>query len=414
MLELNGTKPEYRMYILCYIDPKKIFVLIKLQLQSDCFCEELSFCVKMKSLNLLRICNFCRKFHTNSILHSATNLNKPESISKLLKKHQCLNKKPRGKNSVYLLNKDVSDEVAKVINNEQTNKASVILELNSGPGVLSSSLVDCSSGNVICTEQLDEFQPYLQELKSRYPGRVTVSQWEPIGSLFKTSPLSVVNKYFDRESEVMSQIPNQDWTNAPPLTVVGSVLPHRWYLYLSYLIKHLAMRDGLYSAGRVEWFLFIPSRGFRWYWNAAQSRSIGSFYSTQGIMLTLLFNMKHHLTLPASTFTPHFPGEKSLSEKSVRTIKVKKDDAHLLQLTPKADCCLTGDDVIKFQLFLQQLLSRGKNQRLIPRMEQWIPGIGIPLINLGCTMMQKMGDIDPDQLLEIYKVGLIGGSCIFD
>ncbi|XP_076436453.1 dimethyladenosine transferase 2, mitochondrial-like [Babylonia areolata] len=125
------------------------------------------------------------------------------------------------------------------------------------------------------------------------------------------------------------------------------------------------------------------------------------FYSHLAIILHLLFDLHLCAQLPGWKFTPRFPEKRVSAEKQCQ-LEVSNSMRYLVHLRPRQDQPLSSTDVPAFHTFLRQLMQR-KKIRLIPKMEQLVPGCGPHLIRLEVTMMTLVADLSPHHFLTIFK-----------
>ncbi|XP_036363069.1 uncharacterized protein LOC115217429 isoform X2 [Octopus sinensis] len=136
------------------------------------------------------------------------------------------------------------------------------------------------------------------------------------------------------------------------------------------MINCLGTKESIYSLGRPELFLLVPARNYK---------------------------------LKVSDVFPHFAVPRKFQTPSNSPVTVNKDSIYFIKIVPKQirDAISDSETYAKFLTFLNQVLQK-RSSRLIPKMESWLPGSGVHLIRMGYTMMHLIGEVSPEQYLELY------------
>lgn len=205
------------------------------------------------------------------------------------------------------------------------------------------------------------------------------------------------------ENFICQRLPHKSWTDKPVasvFSVLGS--PYLNNSLPPFFIRKLGLVSGLYAAGRVEWFQFLqPVAARRLLCGDGNYPAI--FYFASGAIMNALYDVTLCATLSSSDFDPEYITQQYQKEVEVDGILITKDTVPLVKLVPKKDLfnIIPHEEIWPFYLFLKQIF-RKRRERIIPLMEKFVHGCGLRMIDIGFTMMCQVGDIKPQQFLDLY------------
>lgn len=308
----------------------------------------------------------------------------------------------RGTQQVYMLDKTVAGQISEAVRKHQSDPDVPLLESNPGPGLVTRKLLLAGLKKVVAVESLEGFLPHLKKLQKEVGARVLsvfhmqhatftqLPQWNP----------EIVGE--EPQGSLASIIAQGNRTGGPPLTVLNTVPHLREGVFFKCLLDSWTSQQGLFTLGQPEWFLFVSPQFYKSLLVAAmdENRPTKKF-SNLAVVLHLLFYIHKCTEVPGDMFTPIFPRRQSVAR--VKMPKETSDEMRYLVLfRPLTDPLLTSMEIPAFFGFVKQVLQKTRD-RLIPKMEQLIPGCGIHLIILGITMMTKTGDLSITTLVDIFK-----------
>lgn len=156
--------------------------------------------------------------------------------------------------------------------------------------------------------------------------------------------------------------------------------------YFTSICLHRESQLNEFQGRRPEFFFVVNDRAWSSLVAGVNNRGKAR---PQDILFQFLFDFEHLDVLPRASF---FPWK-----------NVKTSEYHFVRIRPKSDLGLVkgaNADVIQFFIFN---LFRNKNNRLIPLLETWIPGIGLQLIRNGMTLHQTAADIQVQEIATLIN-----------
>ncbi|GAB1601249.1 uncharacterized protein LOC115217429 [Argonauta hians] len=301
----------------------------------------------------------------------------------------------------YIFDEDVADKVATKIIEERQLKNVPIIEYNPGPGLLTKKLFEKGAKSVIGIEAKSVFEPYLKKTQS-FVGkkRFKYHFWDPFMNVVLDSKR--MSYLHTKEGESFQDIKQKSWEAGPYASIFGIVNPHKSRYFISLLINCLGTKESIYSLGRPELFLMIPARTYRTLSLKFPNTNYLSYRRTSSA-LNLFFDSELLLEFKVSDVFPLFSVPRKFLNHSSSFVTVNKDSVYFVKIFPKklVNTIPSPELYSKFLTFLNQVLQK-RSSRLIPKMESWLPGSGIHLIRMGYTMMHLIGELSPEQFLDIF------------
>ncbi|XP_055957007.1 dimethyladenosine transferase 2, mitochondrial [Patella vulgata] len=319
----------------------------------------------------------------------STDIQTRNNVDIFVQNHPCLAKPSvNKKKAFYILEEDVADSIAEVVK-ENIDRNNVIVEVNPGPGILTQSLLKTVTDNLIAVESNQEFLPYIQELQDNESDKkLSIINYD-VFDMYKNRN----DEKLEQENEIVDLLPKIPWTEDISASIIGILHPRLESWFMTYIAQEFCQGSGLFMAGRLQWFLFVSPRFYRML-ISKKSKKLDTLFE-------LLFDIKICHQVPISNIYPKY----SKMKITKMAESVNENVTYLIKFTPKPESfdILHPHEINKFILFLKQLLLKS-SERLIPRMEELVPGCGMYLIKDGFSMMQSLKTITPKQCLQIFKL----------
>ncbi|XP_049805483.1 dimethyladenosine transferase 2, mitochondrial isoform X2 [Schistocerca nitens] len=247
--------------------------------------------------------------------------------------------------ALYLVDDDVADEIVTTINKEVESLNSPIIEANPGLGLITKRLLNCGAQNLQLYESSAEFKARLQAIEEENRSRVT---------LYSADILDLAKFKFQdkmdsgsRVETIIKRVPARSWNDDIAFRVVG-VLPS--FGFLKYLMLSHILQSGLMLQGRPELYVVISPTLY------------------------------------------HF---KAAEEEYMYLVKIVARKDFFEKVVPV-------EHLQPLWYFLRTHMMSRRN-RIVPQLEQWIPGCGPRLIIKGRSIFDQFGDLNPPELLSLFK-----------
>ncbi|KAL3874956.1 hypothetical protein ACJMK2_037904 [Sinanodonta woodiana] len=307
-----------------------------------------------------------------------------------------------------ILDAGVAETVMKLVWENQINKSSTLIISNQGKNPhITNAALKVGFPDIILTEKNSDVLKGHLKIAQKFPacrvkGRVlNLFDW--------TFTNLLTEENLQQEMNTLGQFEQNPWSDDPPLTVFGIVTPGTvvGQNLFKYLTNQLVTFGSLYTKGSVDWFLFINPMNYQALVKGKLQHHFKT-YRPQPIMVNILYDWKVLLKLPAVSFWPPLYDVKFKKEEvKYGSTVIRKNEIYLVQFTPKASLfqehLLEVRDINACFMFLEQLLAN-KSRRLIPRIEQMVPGSGIELIKMGYTMVTLVADLkSPEEMVHLFK-----------
>lgn len=258
----------------------------------------------------------------------------------------------------------------------------VILHVNPGSSVLIESLFQLCGHQQIAWEPRKLYSDCLKSLTKIYETK-----------------FAYCSKSFVRDSQmkILDGVLVNDKTNDTTLhaKIVGNV-PEMYELILKLvLILSRCSKLRLCQFGTIEPILIVTGSEYRLMTEAEYFWQKYQYWRTA--VYELLLRTELLKTVPLSAF--------SHTRYVLKPTRFDYDREHFyivrLSLRKDLDSVSSGVDVIGMMLFLRTI-NRMKKQRVIPAMEHLCPDIGIALLELGISMMDRISDMPLNTWPGIY------------
>lgn len=319
----------------------------------------------------------------------------------LMKNYPFLSEKLR---QVYVLDQDVAGEIVKAVRNNQADPNVPVLEANPGLGIVTRALLKSGVTRIVVAEALSKFVPYLSELSTKTVGTsLKILNWDHFSLYQRLADNDLPCAYKHFEDTMAEIIPHKDWDDGPPLTVLGVIPSNKDRMYMTHMVMSCARQYGLFMIGRPEWFLIVSPSFYKNILVLGLTRRTGHgiYFTHLGVTLGLVFDIQLCGQFPGWQFIPHFPEKRRVLAHQPFP-SMSENMRYLIRLRARKEQIIPLTDIPIFYSFLSQIL-KCRKQRLIPKMEQLVPGCGIHLIVSGFSIMLPILDVSTDQFVFIFK-----------
>lgn len=260
----------------------------------------------------------------------------------------------------------------------------LVLEANSGPGLLSRQLLEGRRLPDTCRWRLFEHRPpFLEGL------RALVEAWPDRLELVTEDVL----RMHGREDILLAGIPHRPWTDEGAEAVLVATLSRvREVSFLRYLLHQLPMGASYFGRGRLPLLLFL-SQTEASHIKAGRGSNF-RHYRDVSVLYNLFFDIDLCGQVPRDLFLPP------------RGLKAQAS-LELVRLVPRRDLWeLAGsaERLPEFVFFVRQNMVR-RTAYVLPCLEKWIPGCGPRLVRAGAArVFERMGDLSPERMLELFRL----------
>ncbi|KAJ2953334.1 hypothetical protein O0L34_g924 [Tuta absoluta] len=264
--------------------------------------------------------------------------------------------------SMYLINRKTAKGIAKVIQSHLDG--SPVVEVNPGLGFLSEELLRVHKNHHYLYETSSHFMPCLENLKQQYPKRVSVR----IADFFGMWKLAFQDKMDGghRIKDLLGDLSTDD--NSRVVKVVGSM---PGLSFVKHLIYTIVFHNAESQLGRPDLFITMPGSKFEF---LTDSEIQLSKHKSIPALFQVLFDYQVLTTIPTVHFLPwtHPADSKTATMMDGHCLK-------LVNITQKEKLPCPPDYLpLLWYFFKPHVFSR--STRVIPMLEQWIPGCGVWLI----------------------------------
>ncbi|XP_049954047.1 dimethyladenosine transferase 2, mitochondrial [Schistocerca serialis cubense] len=299
--------------------------------------------------------------------------------------------------ALYLVDDDVADEIVTAINKEVESLNSPIIEANPGLGLITKRLLNCGAQNLQLYESSAEFKARLQAIEEENRSRVT---------LYSADILDLAKFKFQdkmdsgsRVETIIKRVPARSWNDEIAFRVVG-VLPS--FGFLKYLMLSHILQSGLMLQGRPELYVVISPTLYHHL--TCNSKASYRYYRSTTVIFQLIFEAMLLSKVPRKAFFPWIT--RNMGKKKLDEFKAAEEEyMYLVKIVACKDFFEKVVPVEHLQplwYFLRTHMMSRRN-RIVPQLEQWIPGCGPRLIIKGRSIFDQFGDLNPPELLSLFK-----------
>ncbi|KAF2899754.1 hypothetical protein ILUMI_02530 [Ignelater luminosus] len=301
--------------------------------------------------------------------------NKPhfDEVVKLIPPEYFVSKRRLALQHLHLADKDIAKDVTShVLPFVLRNKEQIICETNAGLGLISAELLQNNIETVRMYETCPDFRNLIKDLYASYLDRIELF----VKDIYSLSMLAYIDKYDNqgRVEQLLQGVPRRSWKDDPVMTIIG---PMANLKFIDYLMKMLALQQGIACLGRIQIFaLMKPLDYFKCTATTGMSLRI---YQVLSILFQLFFDCKLIEKYPRKSFLPWETKPSSVSPKMFEYIQEDMDYIYLVQINFKQTLPVKAEHLLYLYYFVKQGFRRGRTL-VIPTLETWLPDIGTKLI----------------------------------
>ncbi|XP_029036572.1 dimethyladenosine transferase 2, mitochondrial [Osmia bicornis bicornis] len=296
---------------------------------------------------------------------------------------------PSRKNTdLYLTNPEVAKKFVTLIKDDLLKNMYHVVEANPGFGYLTEELFKIGVPFIHLFENSSEYWIHLNNLCTKFPNQLSITKL----NLFNISKmLTGVSVHSDIIYKLINNVQQRKWEEESCMQVIGTTSKS---VFIRHLILSTIFQTGLTMFGRPIFYLAIPS-------STCDKFTCIERSTTLYIMFNILFNYEIYGTVDRKAFIPQY------KSKEAKRKRVTKDDSSVLnviKIEPKPDLFTlfkTKKNLIYFWHFVRYSFYK-PNTRVIPTLENLVPGCGIKLIALNYNIFTEFGDLNPRQIYDLF------------
>uniref|UniRef100_A0A8D8VC96 Dimethyladenosine transferase 2, mitochondrial n=1 Tax=Cacopsylla melanoneura TaxID=428564 RepID=A0A8D8VC96_9HEMI len=170
--------------------------------------------------------------------------------------------------------------------------------------------------------------------------------------------------------------------------------------FLRYILRNFSHQNGILALGRPIMYLLITPATYQKL--IAGPHEPWNLYKPLAVLFQIIFHIELLSKVDRRSFVPWpTPYKKTeskgnLSEDSLYLIRIE-GKKHLYQKLGKENI----ERVNTLQKFVTHVIGR-KKQRIIPTIEQWVPGFGPHLIARNINVYDSFNKLTPDEIFDIF------------
>ncbi|KAG7297932.1 hypothetical protein JYU34_018687 [Plutella xylostella] len=265
--------------------------------------------------------------------------------------------------SMYLIHKQTATVIAETLK-EHLNTGSPVVEVNPGFGFLTEELLKHRIEPLHLYEVSNNFSPFIMELQKKYPDKFS----HKVADFFGMWKLAFQDKIDNgnRIKELLGDLTTDD--NDRILKIVGAM---PGISFVRHLINTIIFHHSHNQLGRPDLYMAMPGD----YFNFLTDQGMQNVkHKSLPAMFQLLFDTKVITKIPKTYYLPwmHPPDKKKASV-------IDEYCLYLVNIKQKQQLPCSSDHLpLLWYFFRPHMIS--KSTRIIPMLEQWIPGCGVWLI----------------------------------
>ncbi|XP_047033927.1 dimethyladenosine transferase 2, mitochondrial isoform X1 [Helicoverpa zea] len=315
-------------------------------------------------------------------------------------------KKYKSPESMYIINKKTANEIVNTIKN-RINNDSPLIEVNPGFGFLSEELLQCQNNPIYMYEMSSQFSTHINKLQEKYPGRIKFK----VADFFGMWKLAFKDKMDqgNRIEELLGDLCTDDKDRV--VKIIGSM---PGLSFVKHLINNIIFHNSTNQLGKPDLFITMPGHHYKFLTdNEVQLRKHRSIPA----LFQMLFDHKVLTSVPKVHFLPW-----THKTDSKKNSLIEEHTLLLVNITQKDKLpCPSEYLPLLWYFFRPHMFS--KSTRVIPMLEQWIPGCGVWLITgqdppdtnkelapnkddaqlPHMTIFTEFGDLNLQQKITVFK-----------
>ncbi|XP_047536831.1 dimethyladenosine transferase 2, mitochondrial [Vanessa atalanta] len=315
-------------------------------------------------------------------------------------------RKYKSPETMYLINHKTAKEITETLV-KYLRKDAPVVEVNPGFGFLTRELLRCQPNRIYLYESSNHFVQFLNDIKTQHPDRIKYK----IADFFGMWKLAFQDKMDqgNRIEKLLEELATDD--NDRILSIVGA-MPS--LSFVKHLINTIVFHNATSHLGRPDLYIVMPGHYYEF---LADSSVQMNKHKSVPSLFQLLFDYEVLNKVPKVHFLPW------TYTSNTQKISVMDDFClYLVKITQKTKLpCLPSDLPLLWYFFKRHTFS--SSTRIIPMLEQWIPGCGVWLITgqdppdtnkelspgeddaklPHMTIFTEFGDLNLKQKITIFK-----------
>ncbi|XP_013184211.2 dimethyladenosine transferase 2, mitochondrial [Amyelois transitella] len=273
-------------------------------------------------------------------------------------------RKYKSPENMYLINKDTAGEIVTVMK-EYIDKDCPVVEVNPGFCFMSQELLNQVPNHIYMYEMSHHFAPHLNLLKNKYPGRITYK----MADFFGMWKLAFKDK-LDQGNRMKDLLGNLASDNSDRIVKIVGSMPG--LAFVKHMVNNIIFNYTTNQLGRPDLFITMP--GYHYEYLTDNEIQFNKHKSLPALF-QMLFDYKILTNVPKVHFLPW-----TYKQSGKRVTMMDEYRMYLVNITQKEKLpCPPEYLPLLWYFFKPHMLT--KNTRIIPMLEQWIPGCGVWLIS---------------------------------
>ncbi|RZF42842.1 hypothetical protein LSTR_LSTR003666 [Laodelphax striatellus] len=325
-----------------------------------------------------------------------------KATSEFINSRECLRKMKnlfemsfaeQARNGPYLCDEIVARTICESIERTITSKDMPVIELNPGVGFLTKEIIDAGLLNLQLFEPSSNFCSYLME---KFPNLQIHKK--NVSKLWKLLYLDEMDGG-SRTSEIFSGIEAKSWDDDPSYCLIAAI--YNTDFVKSFIVGTM-LQENLFHYGRPECYLVLDPLAYSMLTNRGD---LGNrIYTPLSVLFQNTFDSELLLKIPRNVFLP--VRKLKINRKSNHCVKLANEEGdllYLIKITGRTEVAGLREIGLSsaFFNFVSQVFNV-KTNRLIPFLEQWMPGCGPKLISMGYTVYTLSGELNPEEAYSIF------------
>ncbi|XP_077300370.1 mitochondrial transcription factor B2 [Arctopsyche grandis] len=271
-----------------------------------------------------------------------------------------------------------------------------LLEINPGFGYLTKELLDLHFPKINLYETSSNYEQFLMKLQKQYPNRLQY-KIEDFFGMWRMSFLDKLDSG-NRIEKLFDSIETKPWESECIITGIGCTPS---LSFVKHLIMSIIFQNSLISLGRPEFYLLMSPLDYISL-KIVDENTVN--YRATPVVFNTLFEHQMITKLPRKDYLPqHVIKPTKVNTKKAELINSEKDYIYLVHICAKEKLPCPKENLPLFWYFCKHHL-RNREYRIIPKLEEWIPGCGIWLIteqNPPGTSLQTLPNENDEKLPHI-------------
>ncbi|XP_031843334.1 mitochondrial transcription factor B2 [Nomia melanderi] len=299
---------------------------------------------------------------------------------------------------LYLINKTVAKQFVSLIQDDLLKNASHVMEVNSGLGFITETLLDIGVPFIHMYEKDMIFFKSLKKLCTKFPEKVSLTK----ADLFNLSKLMYTEHNNAHAYDLLKFVQQKQWNEESCMQIIGTL---NRSMFLRHLILSAVFRTCFMMYGRSTFYLAIPPS----IWNKFTTTNNALGYTQ--IMFETIFDYHVLGELDRKAFIPWNKYIRKQVQMKTSTLYKGKEKhvknlsiLYVVKIEPKREIpviCFGKEDLIYFWYFIRHYFYK-PSVRVIPSLEKLVPGCGIRLIEKDLNVFTQFKDLSIKEVHNLF------------